>query len=101
MTSKARPGAERKHNVMKLTERHRAYWRRNLALTLSLLLIWFGVTFVAGYYASALNRFDFLGFPLGFYLFAQGSLIVYLAIIVIYVWTMNRLDRRYRVHERR
>ena len=43
---------------------------------------------------------SFLGFPLGFYLFAQGALLVYLAIIVIYVVAMNRLDRRYRVNSR-
>lgn len=86
---------------MKLTARHRAYWRRNLALTLTLLTIWFAVTFVAGYFADELNRVSFLGFPLGFYIFAQGSLIVYLAIIGVYVIAMNRLDRRYGVNERR
>lgn len=86
---------------MRLTERHRAYWRRNLALTLTLLGVWFAITFVAGYFADELNRVSFLGFPLGFYIFAQGSLIVYLVIIAIYVVTMNRLDRRYGVNERR
>lgn len=86
---------------MKIDERRRAYWRRNLTLTLSLLAIWFGVTFVGGYYASALNTMSFMGFPLGFYLFAQGSLLVYLLIILIYVFTMNRLDRRYRHGTRR
>ena len=86
---------------MKLSENHRAYWRRNLLLTLSLLVVWFTVTFVAGYYARELNAFSFLDFPLGFYIFAQGSLIVYLAIIGIYVFIMNRLDRRYGVGERR
>jgi putative solute:sodium symporter small subunit len=86
---------------MKLTERHRAYWRRNLWLTLSLLTVWAAITFVAGYYAVELNEFDFLGFPLGFYVFAQGTLIAYLAIIAVYVIAMNRLDRRYGVGERR
>ncbi len=86
---------------MKLTDRHRAYWRCNLWLTLSLLTIWAGVTFVAGYFAVELNEFSFLGFPLGFYVFAQGTLIAYLAIIAIYVIAMKRLDRRYGVSERR
>lgn len=85
---------------MKLSERQRAYWRSNLLLTFCLLLIWFGVTFVAGYYANELNSLQFMGFPLGFYIFAQGSMITYLVIIAIYVTVMNRLDRRYRVKQR-
>ncbi|HQZ03653.1 MAG TPA: DUF4212 domain-containing protein [Thauera sp.] len=86
---------------MKLTDAQRAYWRSNLLLTFGLLAIWFGVTFVSGYYAAELNTFTFLGFPLGFYIFAQGALVVYLAIIVVYVVVMNRLDQRYGVAERR
>ena len=86
---------------MKIDERQRSYWRRNLALTLTLLGVWFGVTFVGGYYASELNTLSFLGFPLGFYLFAQGSLLIYLLIIMIYVFAMNRLDRQFRADTRR
>ena len=59
------------------------------------------MTFVIGYYANEFNTISFLGFPLGFYMFAQGSLVVYLLIIVVYVVVMNRLDRRYGVAERR
>jgi len=86
---------------MELSERHRTYWRRNLMLTGTLLVIWFVGTFAAGYYAVELNTLSFMGFPLGFYVFAQGSLITYLVIIGIYVKIMNRLDRRYGVSERR
>lgn len=86
---------------MELSERHRTYWRRNLMLTSTLLAIWFVGTFVAGYYAEELNTLSFMGFPLGFYVFAQGSLIAYLVIIGIYVRVMNRMDRRYGVSERR
>lgn len=85
---------------MRLDERQRAYWRRNLTLTLTLLSVWFGVTFLGGYFARELNTLSFMGFPLGFYLFAQGSLLVYLVIIVIYVFAMNRLDRQFRVDTR-
>ena len=86
---------------MKLTDAQRTYWRLNLLLTFGLLALWFGVTFITGYYASELNAISFLGFPLGFYMFAQGSLVVYLVIIVVYVIVMNRLDRRYGVAVRR
>lgn len=86
---------------MKQSERQRTYWRSNLILTLSLLGVWFAVTFVGGYFAAELNTVSFLGFPLGFYLFAQGSLLIYLAIIVVYVFAMNRLDLEYRRGPRR
>lgn len=86
---------------MELTDRHRLYWRRNLWLTATLLTFWFIGTFVAGYFASELNAFSFMGFPLGFYIFAQGTLVAYLVIIAIYVKVMNRLDRRHGVSEHR
>jgi putative solute:sodium symporter small subunit len=83
-----------------LTAAQRAYWRRTRLLTLGLLAVWFSVTFVAGYFADELNSVTFLGFPLGFYIFAQGALVIYLAIIFAYVTVMNRLDRRYGLGER-
>ncbi|WP_068636162.1 DUF4212 domain-containing protein [Thauera butanivorans] len=82
-----------------LSTAQRAYWRRNLLLTCGLLAVWFGVTFVAGYFADELNAIHFLGFPLGFYILAQGSLVVYLLIIMVYVIVMGRLDRRYGMGE--
>jgi len=73
----------------------RDYWRRNLRITGILLVIWFVVTFVASYYARELDRLTFFGFPLGFYMGAQGALIVYALIIAFYAWYMNRLDREF------
>ena len=84
---------------MELSAKHHEYWRKNLFITAVLLLVWFVVTFVEGWYARELNNISFLGFPLGFYMSAQGSLIVYVAIIGIYAWYMNRLDKEYGVHE--
>jgi len=86
--------------MVKLTDRQRAYWRYNRALIVSLLAVWFLVSFVAGYFADELNGYSFLGFPLGFYMFAQGSLLSYLVIVGVYVYVMNRLDREYDVAER-
>lgn len=83
---------------MRLTEMHREYWRRNLKTTAVLLVVWFVVTFVSSWFADDLNRFSFIG-PLGFYMGAQGSLIVYVAIIWYYAVFMNRLDQEYGVHE--
>jgi putative solute:sodium symporter small subunit len=84
---------------MQLTERHREYWHKNLTITAILLVIWFVVTFVIGWFARELNQFTFIGFPLAFYMGAQGSLIIYILIIWYYAHYMNKLDIEYDVHE--
>jgi putative solute:sodium symporter small subunit len=80
-------------------ERRKEYWRRTLRITAILLAIWFLVTYVVIWFAVPLNQFTFLGFPLAFYMGAQGSLIVYVVLIVFYAWYMNRLDREFGVSE--
>jgi putative solute:sodium symporter small subunit len=84
---------------MQLTERHNEYWRKNLVITAVLLLVWFIVTFVEAWFARELNTMTFLGFPLGFYMSAQGSLAIYVIIIGIYAILMRRLDLEYNVDE--
>jgi putative solute:sodium symporter small subunit len=84
---------------MQLTEKHKEYWHKNLVITGILLAIWFVVTFVEAWYARELNSINILGFPLGFYMSAQGSLIVYVVLIWVYQKYMNNLDREYGVHE--
>jgi len=84
---------------MQLTEKHNEYWRRNLVYTGILLLAWFIVTFVEAWFARELNGITFFGFPLGFYMSAQGSLAIYVAIIGIYALLMRKLDLEYNVDE--
>ena len=84
---------------MQLSERHQAYWRKNLRLTAVLLAIWFAVTFVVIYFARELNEIVIFGFPLAFYMGAQGSLIIYVLIIWFYAHRMNQLDKEFGVHE--
>ena len=84
---------------MQLTEQHREYWRKNVRLTASLLAIWFVVTYVVGWFARDLNAITILGFPLGFYVGAQGALVVYVVLIFYYAKRMNRLDKEFGVAE--
>lgn len=84
--------------AVQLSEKHKEYWRRNLSLTALLLAIWFVATFVVAWFARELNEIIFIG-PLGFYMGAQGSLIIYVLIIWFYAHSMNRLDKEYGVHE--
>ena len=61
--------------------------------------IWFVVTFVIGYYAIPLTEITFMGWPIPFYMGAQGSLAIYVIIIWYYASYMNKLDKEYGVHE--
>ena len=84
---------------MQLTDKHREYWDKNLRLTAILLAIWFVATYVVTYFARELNEIVILGFPFGFYMGAQGALIIYVLIIWFYARTMNKMDKDYGVHE--
>ncbi len=84
---------------MELTAKHQDYWHRNLVVTAVLLSIWFITTFVVAWYSRELNAISFIGFPLGFYMNAQGSLIIYVALIWYYQHYMNKLDIEYGVEE--
>ena len=84
---------------MELTAKHHEYWHKNLVITAILLFIWFVATFVEGWFARELNSISIGGFPLGFYMSAQGSLIIYVVIIYVYARYMNALDKVYDVDE--
>ncbi len=77
----------------------RSYWRSNLLLTAVVLAIWFSISFVAAFYADELNQFSIFGFPLGFYIFAQGSVLIYLVLILVHVLVLGWLDHRHGVAE--
>lgn len=84
-------------NPLRLQQKR--YWHKTLWLTASLLAVWFLVTFVAAFFSEALNQLSFLGLPLGYVIAAQGSLVVYLVLIGLYAFLMNRLDRQFGVDE--
>jgi putative solute:sodium symporter small subunit len=84
---------------MQLTAKHKEYWSRNLKITGVLLFIWFVVTFVMGYFAIPLAEISFFGWPLSFYMSAQGSLIIYVLILYYYAKKMRQLDVEYGVDE--
>jgi putative solute:sodium symporter small subunit len=57
------------------------------------------VTFVLSWFSSWLNQWQFLSFPLGFYMAAQGSLLLYLLLIWIYNRRMHQLDVEYGIDD--
>lgn len=77
-----------------------AYWKTNVRYLIMLLIVWFLVSYGAGIvFAEALNTIEIGGFKLGFWFAQQGSIYVFVILIFIYVYLMNKLDRKYDVHE--
>tara|TARA_Y100001970_G_scaffold288855_1_gene417384 strand:+ start:60791 stop:61039 length:249 start_codon:yes stop_codon:yes gene_type:complete len=73
-----------------------SYWKINLIILTSLLLIWFLVSFGFGILLSeALDKIKIGGFKLGFWFAQQGSIFVFVIIIFVYIWLMQRLDKKY------
>ena len=78
------------------------YWRRNLTYVGILLAVWFAVSYGAGIlFVETLNRVRLpgTGFPLGFWFAQQGAIYVFVVLIFVYVFLMNRLDREFGVDE--
>jgi len=81
-------------------EQKESYWKYNIRLTTILLVIWFVVTYLfGGLWAATLNEITVLGFPLGYWVAAQGSLAVFVIEIWVYAKLMNALDLKYGIHE--
>lgn len=73
-----------------------AHWRRNVRLMTALLAVWAAVGLGCGVlFAEPLNRFSLGGFPLGFWFAQQGSILVFVLLILVYAALMERLDRRH------
>ena len=78
-----------------------AYWKENLTWVAILLTIWFLVSYVAGILlANVLENFYLGGFPLGFWFANQGSMVIFVILIYVYVKIMNSIDKKYDVHEK-
>ncbi len=76
------------------------YWPSVLKLIGSVLVVWFVVSYGFGILlAPALNNISLGGYPLGFWFSQQGSMYIFIALIFIYAWKMNKIDEEFDVHE--
>ena len=81
-------------------EQQVSYWKQNLVYIVVLLSIWFAVSYLAGIMiADQLDAVKIGGFPLGFWFANQGSLVVFVILIFVYVGLMNKLDKKFHVYE--
>ena len=85
---------------MSSNNRLKQYWRANLLMVFTLLTLWFLFSVVFSIVlVEPLNKIQVAGFPLGFWMAQQGSMIVFIFLILAYVLFMARLDRKYGVEE--
>ena len=83
-----------------MTKKTSDYWKVNLKYLGILLVIWFTVSFGFGIlFAETLNQFYIGGFPLGFWFAHQGSIYMFVVLIFVYVYLMNKLDHKFDVDE--
>jgi len=76
---------------------HKNYWRSNLKIVSILLAIWFLVSFGFGIiWSDLLDQFQIGGFKLGFWFAQQGSIYFFVLLIFIYIYLMNKLDKKHK-----
>ena len=73
-----------------------SYWKSNIKIVLSLLAVWFIISFGCGILlVDVLDNFRIGGFKLGFWIAQQGSIFVFVALIYVYIHQMDKLDEKY------
>jgi len=88
------------YTFTKVDQNKKAYWRENIRYLATLLVIWFIASYGCGIiWADQLNAIKFGGFPLGFWFAQQGAIYVFVILIFVYVYLMNRLDKKYDLDE--
>ena len=80
-------------------EMREAHWAKTRNLTITVLVIWFVFSFVVHWFADSLNAYSFIGFPLGFYMAAQGSLIAFVVLIFWLTRRQGQIDEEFGVAE--
>ena len=75
------------------------YWKSNIRIVLSLLAGWFFISFVCGILlVDVLDSIRFGGFKLGFWIAQQGAIFVFVALIYVYIYLMDKLDDKYNLN---
>ena len=79
-----------------MKNKNQSYWKSNLKVVLSLLLVWFTASYGFGIiFSNFLDQIKIGGFKLGFWFAQQGSIFVFVILIFVYVWLMKKLYKKY------
>lgn len=75
------------------------YWSRTSALMWTMMVLWLFFSFIIHMFVNQLNAITILGFPLGFYMAAQGSLIAFVVMLFVFARRQDSIDRQEGVAE--
>ena len=75
------------------------HWAKTRSLTILVLCLWFIFAFVVHWFAKSLNELSFMGFPLGYYMAVQGSLIIFVILIFFLNWRQDKIDEEHGMNE--
>jgi putative solute:sodium symporter small subunit len=81
------------------SEARQQHWEKTRNLTFLILILWVIFAIIIPWFAYALNSMNFLGFPLGYYMCVQGSLIAFVAMIWFQNWRHEAIDDEFGVNE--
>jgi putative solute:sodium symporter small subunit len=81
------------------TERDNEHWAATRGLMFKTLGIWLIFAFIIHFFAATLNGTSILGFPMGFYMAAQGSLIVFVVLLFWFASAQDKIDQKFGVAE--
>ena len=74
----------------------KAYWRASIKIVFGLLIVWFTVSYGCGIlFKESLDKFSIGGAPFGFWMAQQGSIIVFVILLIVYAFLMNNLDKKH------
>ncbi len=76
-----------------------AHWRKTRNLMIGTLIVWFVFSFVVHWFANTLNAFSFLDFPLGYYMAAQGSPVIFVILIFVSTRMQENIDEEFGLAE--
>jgi len=82
--------------IMDNLEQH---WAETRGLTTWILILWFIFSMGIFFFANSLNSFTFFGWPFGFYMAAQGSLVIFVVLIVVLNIKQEKIDDKYGLAE--
>jgi putative solute:sodium symporter small subunit len=80
-------------------EQRDAYWAKTSRLMWTIMALWVFFSFIVHFFAVQLNNIVIAGFPLGFYMAAQGSLIAYVVLCFWNASAQNKIDEEFGVAE--
>lgn len=77
------------------TSNEEAHWGKTRTLMFTMLGLWAFFSFIIHFFVSSLNSVVILGFPLGFYMASQGSLIVFVVMLFWFARRQDDIDREF------